>query len=254
MTWVLPGVTSDVIEATERYVPAFLRGGVVGDGLAPTGGGGRRVDRVLVTVDRRRGDVHPARAVTVLGAPVLARGGVAAAGVPETGRGPFVSRVGEVRAVRVGDRLARGTGAGGPGGALEPDLEAVRRRGSEVLDVGPVDDDPAEAAAADGRDSDGARACRRRVQVRPQRCEHVVRPCRVREMLGRERDVAARTTADDDVAVGHHADARVWLAAVVERRHREVRDRVVAHARDGRDAEQRQSQVAAVGAVTRRYR
>ena len=84
-----------------------------------------------------------------------------------------------------------------------------------------------------------------RVEVAPERRDHVVRPGRVREVLRREDDVGTVAATEHDVAVRHDPEARIRLAAVEERRHVEVRDRVVSDARDRRDAEQRERQVAA---------
>ena len=100
-------------------------------------------------------------------------------------------------------------------------------------------------AVGERPDADAAAARRGRVEVGPERSQHVVRPGRVREVLRREHDVRARAAADHEVAVRDDADPRVRLAAVEERRHVEVRDRVVTDARDRRDAEERQRQVAA---------
>ena len=109
----------------------------------------------------------------------------------------------------------------------------------------PVDDDPRAGRRPCSVPIRIAPAPGGRVEVGPERREHVVRPCRVREVLRREHDVAAVAAAEHEVAVRDDADPRVRLAAVVERRHVEVRDRVVADAGDRRDAEERQRQVAA---------
>jgi len=66
------------------------------------------------------------------------------------------------------------------------------------------------------------------VEVGPHRREHVVGPVRVGERLRREDDVRRCSAAEHDVAIRHDADPRVGLAAEIERRHVEVRDRVVA--------------------------
>ena len=65
----------------------------------------------------------------------------------------------------------------------------MRGRVPEVLDAIPVDDDPAQVGAT-SQDSDPDGAGTGRIEVGPQRGDHIVRPIGIREVLRREHDVA----------------------------------------------------------------
>ncbi len=164
-------------------------------------------------------------------------------------RGRGRRRERRVRAVRERDRLARWAGVVPLWIWIQTSNECVVALPKFFTPSQSTTIQPASGATAESGHADRTCTRARRVEVAPQRSERVVRPGRVREVLRREDDVSTVAAADDDVAVRHDADPRIRLAAVVERRHVEVRDRVVPDARDRPDAEERQREVAAVGSV-----
>ena len=238
---MVPGVTSDVISAVVLYVPLLRDEASYVMDWVPPAAGAAVLTAPFGAVGGRRGEVDSARAGPVLGTPVDAGVGITGAGVAEA---RSVGGEGRIGAIRDRDCLA-GRPRGGALLDLEPDLERMCRGVPEVLDAAPVDDDPARVGATtEGSHPD--RPGSGRVQVGPQRRDDIVRAVDVREMLRGEDDVGTLTAADDDVAVRDDADPRVRLTAVVERRHIEVRDRVVADTGDRPDPKERQVQVAAV--------
>ena len=169
---VVPGVTSTSWWRPTGTCPASWRD-VEGDRHGATGAGGAVLtDHSLPLAGRR--DVLAARAVTVLGAPVQA--GVRIAGAGVAGVRPD--------AVRVRDLLARRARAGRAASDPEPDLERVRRRVAEVLDAAAQSTTIQRVGRRRSACRSGSRRRRGRVEVAPERSDHVVRPGRVREVCG----------------------------------------------------------------------
>ena len=208
---------------------------------APPAAGGRRVRRPTPCRWPAPRRVHTARAGPVLRAPVLAGVRIAGAGVPEAGTVAREARFGPYEYVIASLE-----------GPVRAPVEIWSQSSKLCVVALPKFFTPAQSTTSHVKPPPvrvrhgSPRA--RRVEVAPERREHVVRPRRVREVLRREHDVAAVAAAEHEVAVRDDADPRVGLAAVVERRHIEVRDRVVTDACDRPDSEERQRQVAAVGA------
>ena len=124
----------------------------------------------------------------------------------------------------------------------DPGLERVHPGHPVRGHLFPVDDQPAVHTVGESADPQGAALGR--VEVRPQRCQDVVRRGAVGDVRRLELDVGGGASADHGIPVGGHADPVVGLAAELEGGDGEVGDALVTHARDGGDAESGQREVA----------